>query len=107
MGAIACKAYLKAMNPWNIVSAFKKTGIFPMNEDAVPEDKLLPCEAFRDHSPLDKLKAIEGGSAAVDEYLRSELNDTNTNSPSPCKCKLKRIRKKPNPSGREITSQVS
>ncbi|KAH3817589.1 hypothetical protein DPMN_119128 [Dreissena polymorpha] len=32
MARIACKAYLKTMSPWCIVSAFKKTGVVPLNK---------------------------------------------------------------------------
>ncbi|KAH3691490.1 hypothetical protein DPMN_193019 [Dreissena polymorpha] len=52
MARIACKAYLKAMSPWNIVSAFKKTGVFPLNKQAIPDVQLMPCEAFRDEIPV-------------------------------------------------------
>ena len=61
IASIACTAYLKSMSPWNIVSAFKKAGIFPLNENIVPMKKLLPCEPCRDNTPLEKIKAIQSG----------------------------------------------
>ena len=40
IASMACTAYLKAMSPWNIVSSFKKTGIFPLNKDAIAAEKM-------------------------------------------------------------------
>lgn len=42
MTEIACKAYLRAMSPSNIVAAFKKTGICTLDRDAVEREKLFP-----------------------------------------------------------------
>ncbi len=85
IAGIACKAYLKALCPWNVVSAFRKTGVHPLNKNAVPLEKLLPCESFRDETPMLKMQSIRCGKKAVDEYLRvkSESDSTTT----PCKCK--------------------
>lgn len=36
------QAYLKAMKPVNIISAFKKCGIFPFDESVFTEEDFLP-----------------------------------------------------------------
>ncbi|KAH3751340.1 hypothetical protein DPMN_185893 [Dreissena polymorpha] len=73
VAAITSKAYLKAMSPWNVVSAFKKTGIHPLNKDAVAPERLLPCESFRDTTLVLKVKALQAGRDAVEEYLQKKL----------------------------------
>ncbi|KAH3815396.1 hypothetical protein DPMN_143918 [Dreissena polymorpha] len=69
---MACSAYLKALSPWNIVSAFRKAGVYPLNKNAVPSEKLVPCESFRDSTPLQKIRAVRAGKQAVEEYLRAK-----------------------------------
>ena len=73
MTEIACKAYLRAMCPSSIVSAFKKSGIYPLNREAVPIEKLFPSEVFRDTTPHLKIAALKSGKDAVDEYLKTKL----------------------------------
>jgi len=51
MAEIACTAYLHAMSPLNIVSAFRKTGIYPFNQQEIQAEKLFPCETFRGDTP--------------------------------------------------------
>ena len=58
MAQLSCKAYLKAMDPGNIQSAFRKTDILPLNKEIVSEEKLYPCETFREEMPTDKVCAI-------------------------------------------------
>ncbi|KAH3772632.1 hypothetical protein DPMN_173973 [Dreissena polymorpha] len=103
VASIACKAYLKAASPLNIISAFKKAGIFPLNRSAIASEKLLPCEPFRDDTPLQKADAMRGGKDAILDYLKNKVAQTSVTSEC-CPCKLKtRRRSRPNPSGREIT----
>ncbi|KAH3840747.1 hypothetical protein DPMN_114203 [Dreissena polymorpha] len=71
MAKIACKAYLKAMVPANIVAGFRKTGIFPCCPEAVPADKLYPSETFRETSSLLKIIELKSGKEAV-EKLKDE-----------------------------------
>lgn len=111
MAEIACKAYLKAMSPANIVSSFKKTGIYPLNRQAIEVEKLYPCEAFRDETPIQKIVALKGGKEAVEEFFRvkfesgSNISQPTKNVSCNCDCssKHKSTNKKPNPGGREIT----
>ena len=52
IASIACTAYLKSMSSWNIVSAFKKTGIFPLNENNRSHGKTIAMRTIpRQHTP--------------------------------------------------------
>jgi hypothetical protein len=100
---LASRAYLKAMTPWNIVSGFRKTGIFPLNKHAIEAEKLLTCEVFRDQTPLQKAKAVIAGGQAVTEYLERKQLATSL-APSLTQVCQATHNKKPNPSGKEITT---
>ncbi|KAH3725072.1 hypothetical protein DPMN_050901 [Dreissena polymorpha] len=105
MARIACKAYLKAMSPWNIVSAFKKTGVAPLNKHAISDVQLMPCGAFRDDTLVLKCRTIQSGKHAVETYQNRKLT-VNATCSCPCNCQKKKSLpsiKKPNPSGKEIT----
>jgi hypothetical protein len=108
MAELASRAYLKAMTPSNLVSAFKKTGIFPFCREAVPKEKLFPCESFQDDNPVQKVKALRSGKEAVEEYLKQKM-EKQPEIQCACKCKPKENitttkRTKPKPSGRDITN---
>ncbi|KAH3769188.1 hypothetical protein DPMN_170436 [Dreissena polymorpha] len=90
------------MSPWNIVSAFKKTGVVPLNKQAISDVQLMICEAYRDEAPVLKCRAIQSGKHAVDAYLERKLTVKATCS-CPCNCHKKKSPpsiKKPNPSGK-------
>ena len=44
---LSSKAYLKAFSPSNVVSAFKKTGIFPLCRDKIKDIKVKPAEIYQ------------------------------------------------------------
>ena len=67
IASVACTAYLMAMSTWNIISSFKKTGVFPLNKDDTAAEKMMPCEPFRDETPVEKVHAMRAGREAVDE----------------------------------------
>lgn len=115
MTEIACKAYLRAMNPANIVAAFKKTGIYPLDRNVIEQDKLFPSEAFVDSTPIKKVIAIKSGKDAVEKYLQMKTETTKASS-KPCGCicscsttdtpkTTKQRLSKPKPGGRDITNQ--
>ncbi|KAH3726519.1 hypothetical protein DPMN_052386 [Dreissena polymorpha] len=52
MAKLACKAYLKAMTPLNVQSAFRKTEIHPLSSNAISAEKLITFEGFREASPV-------------------------------------------------------
>jgi len=106
MGRIACKAYLKAMTPTNIISGFRKTGCYPLCPDVIARERLYPSEAFREAAPVHKVMAMKTGRGAVDDFL-AEMAEKKT---PPCKCNcscnkpsVKSTNPKPKPSGRAIT----
>ncbi|XP_052258935.1 uncharacterized protein LOC127863447 [Dreissena polymorpha] len=105
MAKIACKAYLKAMVPANIVAGFRKTGIFPCCPEVVPADKLYPSEAFRETSPLFKIMEIKSGKEAVEKYLLLKAEKKFT-----CVCQASKQPKakntKPKPGGKAITEEA-
>ncbi|KAH3690881.1 hypothetical protein DPMN_193067 [Dreissena polymorpha] len=53
--------YFKAVSPLNISSAVKKAGIFPFNRSAISEENYVPCEPFRDETPLQRADTMRGG----------------------------------------------
>ena len=66
---ISCKAYLNAMSPINIMSAFRKSSIYPFDKYTVSPEKLYPTESYRDRNPIQKVQAMKGGKDAVESYL--------------------------------------
>ncbi|XP_052233194.1 uncharacterized protein LOC127846058 [Dreissena polymorpha] len=103
MARIACKASLKAMSPWNIVLVSMKLAL---NKHAISDVQLMPCEAFRDETPVLKCRAIQSRKHAVDAYLERKLTVN-----AICSCLYNCQKKKPppsikkhDPSGKEITS---
>jgi hypothetical protein len=114
MCSIACKAYAKAMSPMNIMSGFKKTGIFPFEPTVVPSDKFFPCETFREEKPVEKVKAIKSGREAVEEFLRMKEDKmhgkgdaSGLEEPAPKSCSKKRkFSSRPNASGVAITGDT-
>ena len=43
---IACKAYTKSLSSENLQSAFRRTGIFPLDREAIPKKSMVPAEVF-------------------------------------------------------------
>lgn len=58
LAELACTAYIKDMSPWSIVSAFKKTDIYPVNKYAIAMDEQLRCEPFQGDTALHLAKAV-------------------------------------------------
>ena len=46
MCGLACSAYNKALSCDNFISAFNKTGIYPLDRSAISEISVLPAEVF-------------------------------------------------------------
>ena len=46
VGELSSKAYIKAMTPSNLISAFQKAGIYPFNKDAVTSFQLAPSTIY-------------------------------------------------------------
>ena len=43
---LACKAYTEALSAENLQAAFCKTGIFPLDKDAIAKECLIPSEVI-------------------------------------------------------------
>ena len=46
VGEMSSKAYIKAMTPGNLISAFQKAGIYPFNRDVVTNFQLAPSTIY-------------------------------------------------------------
>ena len=86
MCAMACRAYLRAMTPMNIIARFKNTGIYPPSKESVPLEKLFASEIFRKEEPLRKVQAIKGGKDVVDMFLSTKVQKSTEEK---CKSSLK------------------
>jgi len=106
--ALAYRAYLKALTPIIIQSGFRKTGIFPLNTDILAPEQLHPCESFREKRPFEKLKAMKIGPDAVEKILKEKEEILQVTNDWDCswtqKKKTANISKKPNASGKAITT---
>ena len=70
VSGLASKAYDRAMTPANIKSGFRKTGIFPLNENAVPKDVFLPAKEFVRVKEEKKAKTEE-----IDSFLSKKMEE--------------------------------
>jgi hypothetical protein len=61
---IACKTYTKAWSAENLQVAFRKTGIYPLDEDAINHDYLLPS--------ADVITQVDKNQPQVDERERDD-----------------------------------
>ena len=103
---LSCKAYLKARTPINIMSAFKKGGIYPLDKHAVTPEKLYLTESYRDKNPLEKIKAMKRRRDAVEEYLSTKYEKKLTENSDvthhcPCCTKGTSRLSKPSAGGRQ------
>ena len=64
---VACRVYSKALSPENAQSAFRRTGIYPLNKESIPAESLIPAEVYKDdHGNADVLASDENDSQATD-----------------------------------------
>ena len=54
VGGISSKAYNKAITADNLISSFRKTGIFPLRKNIIPEAKLAPSQIYADENEHDE-----------------------------------------------------
>lgn len=73
---LACKAYTRALSAENLQAAFRRTGIFPLDKDAIADEYLVPAEIFQpekvietteNDSANDSDATVEGGIVAETE----------------------------------------
>ena len=48
VAALTCKPYLKALTPENLISAFRRTGIFPFNNSVISDVQVAPAKIYTD-----------------------------------------------------------
>jgi hypothetical protein len=48
VAALTYKPYIKAMSPENLISSFRKTGIFPFNNKVITNDQTAPSIIYTD-----------------------------------------------------------
>ena len=53
VGQLASSAYILALSATNLMSSFRKTGIYPFNPDAYDKNKTLPNSIFPEELPAD------------------------------------------------------
>lgn len=56
---IACYVYMRALSADNLQSAFRRSGIYPLNNKAVPSEKTIPAEVFCCDTSADNQPAVE------------------------------------------------
>ena len=83
---LACKAYTRALSAENLQAAFRRTGIFPLDKDAIAKEFLIPSEVFiadksveavDDDVDNDSDATVEGGVFAETENVDIGVNETN------------------------------
>jgi hypothetical protein len=48
VAALTYKSYINAMSPENLISSFRKTGIFPFNNKVITNDQTAPSIIYTD-----------------------------------------------------------
>ncbi|GBN16555.1 hypothetical protein AVEN_227756-1 [Araneus ventricosus] len=79
--SLAAKAYYKSFTPTNILSGFKKTGIFPLNRLAFGEDDFF-CSYITDHEyPGCNTTETEDCTVINEDLQENELQDEDHTEP--------------------------
>ena len=102
IAALACKAYLKATTPQTVQNAFKKTGVYPLKQDAIPEEALYTAEVFREKNPVEKVKVLKGGREEVQKFIDNKV-ETLLKIDQKTDDKKEEGVKRPAPGGKAIT----
>lgn len=83
LAELSGKAYLRASTPMNIVSGFKKTGIFPYDENVFPDSHFLPAEVSnqgKEFAMDEDVGQDEHVDTAVPPSASSQIDSTFTNA---------------------------
>lgn len=64
------KAWYKAIQPNNLISGFAKTGIHPINSDAISVPTLPDMEVDSEHE--EEVAASEGGRGDLEEMMEED-----------------------------------
>ena len=72
--SLVCKVYYQAFSANNLISAFRKTGIYPLNRSMISSDQLSPHEAVAHlDEPTNTPHEEELQTSSVKSYLNSKL----------------------------------
>ena len=74
---LACRAYSKALSSDNLQMAFKRAGVYPLDQSTISEDYLLPSEVFQ-ATPED-LTEKENVESEPDRATDSQTSSTGDN----------------------------
>ena len=81
------KLYLKAVSAENLISALRRTGIYPFDNKAIPDSEVAPSLIYRhdnnenDQQEVDDENHRPRVDNANDQQEHSETNEANTDSP--------------------------
>ena len=59
---LSCKVYIKAQSPENLQSGFMRTGVFPLDRNAVPKTSTIPSKVFES----EVIDCSQGGESSVE-----------------------------------------
>ena len=67
LASVVAQAYLTSFTPVNILSGFKKTGVYPFNPSVVDDRQLAPSTAFQTEKPIPTGTADEASCGSSSE----------------------------------------
>lgn len=86
-------AYMKAFTPENLTSSFRKTGIFPLNKNAVKTENFMPAENLRTPQTLNTSRdyssnCIDGAESSLATFLLQQRPRPSTSATTKPKRKV-------------------
>ena len=83
IGELAGKAFIRALTPENIINGFRKTGIFPIDENVFSDADFLPSAVTDREIPAEPSSEKGQGTVQDGEHTAKEPSSNNeTKSPS-------------------------
>ena len=93
LASMVAQAYLTSFTPVNILSGFKKMGVYPFNPNAVDDWQLAPSAAFQTEKPIPTSNADEAscgmsyeGNQEVGQAIQGAEGCWGTLFSSECAC---------------------
>ena len=83
VGKLACKAYMKALSPDNLISAFRRTGIVPINRGKICPVKVLPATIYPKTETETQPSDSKCGEQFLDNLKISTVNQQNLKEKHP------------------------
>ena len=68
------KPYLKALSAENLMSAFRRTGIHPFNNKAIPDSEVAPSQIYR-NAPSEISQESKDGNSTQEQNFESNQQD--------------------------------